>query len=465
MTRGYLLPLACGLFALGCSDESEPTIDAGCPAENIVGGVCAGVPSQPLCEESVCTTGSCSQVIQVTSQAELDAAIANASDGTCIALSPGSYGSVILPVGVSLFGHFHADTSVAAVTVLGGSDVRLRGFGVDGGTVTTSSGTAHIDAVRISNSSGSGVVVNTGASTSIEHSTIELAGRYGIEAFNVDDVQVRSTVIAGNSTSGGPGMWVQREMGCMGSGTVSATIEDSVLRGNKLVGLSLVGVSATIDNVAVRQSQVGPNFDAGGGVSISGCSTVTANALEVSDSADFGVLIDSSTVTLSTPTVTNNLRGVWIQNVTGSVTVDHATISNNTGVGVGIDGMSSSVTVQDSTITDTQMISLPVLVGGVSAGAEEVGDGLAWLGNSFAIIENVSISTSARASVLIDGEVVMGSSITNLTLAGGDEQKGIVQQNLPMNGQQPNTSMSPGVMPQPGEMFPVPVSPGIPPGI
>jgi hypothetical protein len=462
MKLGYLVLLASCVLAVGCSDESEAPAVAGCPQENVVGGVCAGVPAEAL-SETVTTTGSCTSVVQVANMAELDTALAGASDGGCIALLPGIYGSITLPVGVSLFGHHHADTVVAGVLVMGGSDVRLRGFAVQDGTISVSVGTTHIDAVRVEGGSGSGVSAGASASVTIERSTIGGKELYGVEAFNVGSVSVKGSVIAGN----GAGMWVQRDDGCMGTGTVSAAIEDSVLRSNHLVGLSLVGASATMDNVAVRDSLVGQNFEAGGGIAISGCSTVTATAVEVLRSVDFGVLIDGSTVSLSGAVVSENgVRGVQIQNITDSVTIEDAVIEKNVGLGIGIDGASTSVTVRNTTISGTSMISLPVLVNGVSAGADEVGDGITWLDGSFVTIEGVSVSSSARASVLIDGPVAMGSVIHGLTLGGGDEAKGVVQQNLPMDGTQPETMDAPPIMQQPGEMFSIPAPvPVIPPGI
>ena len=45
-------------------------------------------------------------------------------------------------------------------------------------------------------------------------------------------------------------------------------------------------------------------------------------------------------------------------------------------------------------------------------------------------IDGLSVSGSARQSILIDGPVASGSSVAHVTLAGGDEKKGIVEQNF-----------------------------------
>src|SRR5215208_6124730 len=93
------------LFILGCSGDDSGPPTAGCPQENQIAGVCAGVPSDSICGDTICTTGvTCAKVVTAGSDAELQNATASAEAGTCIALEAGSYGDATLPAGVSLLG-------------------------------------------------------------------------------------------------------------------------------------------------------------------------------------------------------------------------------------------------------------------------------------------------------------------------------------------------------------------------
>ena len=94
MKRVLLIATAL-LSVYGCSDTSEPPpVVAACDPAKTIGDTCAGVPSEPLCAEGACTTGSCSEVFTVTSQDELGQALSSATDGSCIALSAGTYGAI-----------------------------------------------------------------------------------------------------------------------------------------------------------------------------------------------------------------------------------------------------------------------------------------------------------------------------------------------------------------------------------
>ena len=63
-------------------------------------------------------------------------------------------------------------------------------------------------------------------------------------------------------------------------------------------------------------------------------------------------------------------------------------------------------------------------------GPADVGDGILWHEGAFASFTNLTLDGNARSSVLIDGEVATGSAFANVTLQGGDEGKGIVQQSF-----------------------------------
>jgi hypothetical protein len=435
----------------------------------MVGTVCGGVPNDAVCEEDYCTEGvECAQVFQVDSGAAFNDAVAGATPGTCIALAPGNYGSVALPIGVSLLGK-GADLVTVASIESRGIGVRIRGLTVDGGSISVSEGDTTIDAVRIIGSPGDGVAVGSAASVTVTRSEITSAGRYHLSAFNSASVTVDASIIDGKGL-GGPGMWVEcdQDSGCvLGSATLSMT--NSKVKSTKLVGVSLVGAVASFDNVEVRDTHVGDNFEAGGGISASACSSVTATGLSVMDNVDFGMLLDDSALDADGLTVSRNLRGLWIQYVgmtcPAEAVVRNAVVSGNQGVGIGVAAASTGVRIEQSRIENTVNVALPVLVGGISSSSDLVGDGFNWQDASFVSLDGVSISGSDRASMLIDGVVAAGSTIANVVLSAGDESLGIKQQNLPTDGVQPAVVQSPPVQAFSEELFSIPEEVGIPPTI
>jgi hypothetical protein len=207
-----------------------------------------------------------------------------------------------------------------------------------------------------------------------------------------------------------------------------------------------------------------------------GCSVVGATGVRVLNNSNFGVLVDNSSATFTLSSagvgleVSNNLRGIWAQHIgqanQQTVTIEGATVTGNTGVGLGVDGSSLNVSVTSCAVRDTSMVALPVLVGGVSAGAESVGDGVNWFGASQLKIDGLTVSNSARASVLINGPVAPNSSIARVTLEGNDLSLGILQQNLPVGGTQPQVGPStPAITTAPGEQLHIADGLGIPPEI
>src|SRR5689334_21825510 len=88
----------------GCSSSSGP---ATCPETDKVAGVCAGVPADDVCGNDTCTS-----VIDVASDADLQAKAKAAAQGACLALAPGKDKTVTLPGGVSLLGRSAADVTV-----------------------------------------------------------------------------------------------------------------------------------------------------------------------------------------------------------------------------------------------------------------------------------------------------------------------------------------------------------------
>ncbi|MBI4702526.1 MAG: right-handed parallel beta-helix repeat-containing protein [Deltaproteobacteria bacterium] len=460
------------LLAAGCSSESQEPgpLPVPCSAENTVAGVCAGVPAGALCDQEICATSGCSQVAVVGNDAELTSALAGAAAGSCVALRPGSYAEARLPAGVSLLGRGADFVTVGLVELGAGDGAAVRGLGVGAGGIKIDGATnAKIEAVRIGGSAGNGVEITAGSSVTIVGSTVQGSGKYGVSAFDAARISIDKSIIAGSK---GPGLWAQCQGGCKCAGTkIEASVTASIIRDNKIVGVSLVGAKGKFDAVDIAANTVDPSFTPGGGLSVSGCSELDASGVRVLDNTNFGVLIDDSSATLSgSVEISRNLLGIWVQHIGKSgaaqVALESCTLAGNTGVGVGIDGASSSVTIAQSVIRDTSLIDLPVLVGGVSAGAKKVGDGLNWLGVSQVSIQGLTVSGSARQSVLIDGAVADGSTIADAQLEGGDEGKGILQQNLADGGLKPTMSgTTPALQTSADEQFAVPQSVTIPPQI
>ena len=462
-----LIPLS------GCGDEEpSPAPVSGCAEGNQIGDVCAGVPAGKLCSGSGCATAEyCTSVEVVTNDSELQSAVSGAADGTCIVMSPGSYSAVTLPpVRMQLVAEHPDDTTLSSVTSTGGDDVRMGGFNT--ASVTFEGGTGTIEYTRIANSPTDGVNVGVGARLTVRGTEIVGAARYGVSAFDAGHISLESSVVRGND---GPGIWIQSGdstscVACDCVSTVTGAMSDTIIQDNAIVGVSIVrALDVSINNVEVRDTTVGSNFEAGGGVSVAYCSTVNAENLSVYNSADFGLLVHDAAMNLEGGRIESNLRGMWLQNIgtsmTSAVFIKNVTAEKNQGVGIGIAEGSTAVAINNSSILSTLKVSLPVLVNNVSAGSEEVGDGMNWLAGSQAVLDGVTIGGSERQSVLIDGEVGSGSVITDLQLVDGDQDFGVLQQNLPADGEQPATSgTSPTIMTSQSADYETPL-PLVPPGI
>ena len=115
-----LLLAALALTNAGCSGDSADNPGNGCT--DMVGNACVGVPPASLCDSDYCTTGdacgqplNCGQVVQVSNDAQLSAALLSVVAGDCIALVPGNYDAVALPAGPGSPGRCHAQRAAVGV--------------------------------------------------------------------------------------------------------------------------------------------------------------------------------------------------------------------------------------------------------------------------------------------------------------------------------------------------------------
>ena len=214
--------------------------------------------------------------------------------------------------------------------------------------------------------------------------------------------------------------------------------------------MALTATDATVMNSDILRTKVGDAFffgEGGGGLSVAECSNIDAEAVRVRDNASFGVLVDDSTAALGGPDtaqaleVTGNLRGIWLQNIAasapGNAHVENVTLAGNSGVGLGFGGGDAGIIIICKTaVTDTELALLPVFENSMDLGtSQSLGDGVEWLGGANVQLEQVFLAGNARASILIDGPA--SGSLLDVTLSGGDEAKGIVQQSYDGSGPQP----------------------------
>lgn len=466
------------LFQTGCSgdDESGSPPAAGCPADKTLGGECVGVPTDPVCGEATCTTGvDCASTVSIANDAQLQQTLPGAAPGTCLVLAAGAYGDAEIPTGVRVLGHHASEVTLQRVQAKG-LDTTVQGVAVgSGGVQVDPSAALRLSQVRVTGSATDGVRVESGGAVELVRTEVEAASRYGVFADNASQVKIDRSIV---SASAGPGVWAQCSdgmTGCACPAPLDVTLDKTIVTDNKIVGVSLIGATATLATVDVTENTVASGFEPGGGIAVSQCSMLAATGVRVLDNSHFGILIDDSSATLGAQgadqgiEVSRNLLGIWAQNIgqsggTPQVKVENGKLLANQGVGIGIDGESAGIIIYGTEIRDTSLIALPVLVGGVSAGSKEVGDGLNWLGTSQVVIDGLTCSGSARQSILLDGEVAAGSSISNVTLENGDDAKGILQQNLQSGGTQPTVQAAPPLTVTDQEQFAVPVAPSVPSG-
>jgi hypothetical protein len=409
-------------------------------------GECVGVPMGAVCEDEFCTEGaSCVRVIEVHDDAELAAGVASASSGDCLALARGAYTSVTLPQGVSLLGRSASSTSVEGVTVRGGTGALIRGIEIRAGGLSVAGGAElTVHAVRVKGSAGDGIIVEENARLWMSRSEVVSPAARGIRG-----VDFGHMVITGSAVGSAPaaGFWAQCGMGCDCPARPPVAIEHSLIQRPGTYGLALIGVSVSIENSDVNDTVAGLDFQIGAAVAASGCTELTLSDVHVVKSAGVGLLVNESSAQLGVEgsgiSVSNASQGVVITQVGADQRVDmvEATIEDSAGVGVCIGGFSSLVSIKDSSIARTRMVLLPLSPGG----SAEVGDGLEWTAESQVQIDGLNVKGSQRESVLIDGPVAEGSRIENLTLSGGDEQKGIKQQKVLNDSDAPE--VGPGVPP------------------
>ncbi|XXX80875.1 right-handed parallel beta-helix repeat-containing protein [Sorangium sp. So ce134] len=449
---------ACATVAGCVADEPSP---ATCPEENLVRGVCAGVPAGDACVgESRFQRIGCTNVVEVGSDDALTKAAQGASPGTCIALGPGRYGVVSVPGGVSLLGRSAAAVEIEGIEIEriesegteleAGKGTVLRGLTVGSGGVDVKGATGvRIESVRVAGREGdtrNGVQLHEGSSVTIVDSEIVDSGSVGVLAVGAD-VAVERSVISGAQRGG---IVIEREEACDEDSCPCTDRPDlkvtsSVIRRNRVIGISLRGAIASLEDVDVIDTNVGAAVltgQYGGGISAAECSDVRlARAVRVLGSRFFGILVDRSMAALGVEEEANSIEisgntlGLWIQNTTNqgdchhhgrdcSVTLHNGTLDGNFGVGIGVAGGSKGIILCKSAVTDTVLDSLSMI--NPDDPVQTFGDGVEWLDDSEVYIDGLTLSGNARKGLLIDGPAK--GHIEALHFAGDADEP--VQQNF-----------------------------------
>jgi len=245
-----------------------------------------------------CTAGvSCNEVYDVPADYELGEAASQASAGDCIALAPGSYGEVTLNGGVSLLGPSAPEVTVGTVTVLAGADPVVRHLTVAGVVkLRPQVSDARLDSLHVTGSKN-GVQAEEGASFTLVDSTLAGIPENAILTVDAARISVARTTIR---DGGGPGIWVQCGQGCDCTSPTQVDLNDVSIDSATYVGVSLLGATATLEAVDIVGTHDEGYTGNGGGLSVSGCSTITSGeGLTIEDSSGFGMLVDGATVDMA----------------------------------------------------------------------------------------------------------------------------------------------------------------------
>jgi hypothetical protein len=220
---------------------------------------------------------------------------------TTVALAKGIYaGTLSLKAGVRVIG------ACAAETILTGVDAPVPSVI----SVTTAGESAWVQNLTVRGAPQRGADVSGGRSLRLDGVVIDSCNGMAIlvdedgSRLLLEDVVVRDTTApGGGATDLGVGIHAQR------NGAIEAT--RLILDGNRTIGLSLTGASATLTDSAVRGTLRGPIPDARG-VNVENGASLDANRFAVTDNARAGVYAHGAdtTVTLTDGLVATVPNGV-----------------------------------------------------------------------------------------------------------------------------------------------------------
>lgn len=322
---------------------------------------------------------ACARTVAASSADAAKAALADASAGTCVVLSAGTYaGPLTVPAGVAL---------VSSSSSSGGGRASISGGMGESAVVALGAGASLVD-VDVANGSNIGVTVR-GASATVRNVTSR-TNKIGALAVLCD--------------------------AACDAGSVELT--DVVLE-KSAIGLYVSGASVRMKGG--RSAEHGGSSLSGGfGVVAVGGAKITLDGTVVEKNVGTGVVLDGekTTASLVAATVSENAeRGIWVQRAAGTIDapalrLENTTITKNRIVGVGA-FESRGIIIVGGKVSET--IAAPLVTN--LAKTEDVGDGIGLFGNSSDFkLDGTEVALNARAAGVVDGSergiIIVGGKVT-----------------------------------------------------
>lgn len=424
MRRVMVLALLAG--CTGARNELSADAAGDCGDRPMIHDVCVGVPEIPVCGDATCTEGvTCTKIWPVHDEPSLATASAQARSGECLSFAAGSRGDVKVVGGVHLLGRGAADVTVRSVQLEGTGVSLVRGLGVRQGGVSSNGTALRLDRVAVQKTDSTAINV-LDASLDVTESTVAVGGAAGVVVRCSTDCPVgRRPRLTMRRT------WVhaQHSVGVLGS-AIDAELVENVIDHTMPVA-----------------------FVYGRGLELDKGSTVTARYLRVADGADAGVVLFETTGSLGPGLeLRGGVRGLVLHQIpAGGVLVDGFEVTDAAGVGIALHGEAQSVVLRNGLIHGTELVPMPVDIGGLKA----VGDGIEWTASCQASVEaTVTIGKSGRRPAVI-ASTARGSFAAKLI--DGDDALGLFV--LDPSGSHPALTIAPGLKVEYGDRVPVPSGP------
>jgi hypothetical protein len=352
---------------------------------------------------------------------------------------------------VSLLGRAAPEVSVGSVRLGDGQGAWLRGVAVASGVDAGGATGVRIDAVRI-DGGANGLRAGPGSGVSITRSEIHASQDYGLLVVGASSVSFEDSLVKDTK---GPGLWSQCDAmldPCACPTKPVVTLHRVLFSRPSYEAVHFAGTVAVMNDVAIADVQpIGDTIQqGGGGLSVSGCSTMEYGGVSIGKAPIYGMLVDGSSVAPTSGLeavgiiIIDSKPGMWVQNTddTHSVVLQGLSIDQCHGTGLGVDTDAKGIIIIDSKVANTILTTVPVAgVNGGPPGEAELGLGVAWKSGAAMIVEGLTVGGNATQGVLIDGAVGANSSINKVTLEPGDEE-GIIQQQVTAMAQAPGGDAS-----------------------
>jgi hypothetical protein len=324
----------------------------------VIAGACD--PAQPAGVECE------GDAIHASTADELSSALAKAAPGACVVVAAGTYtGAFEVPAGVTL-------TAGESQQVILRSENARPALHVAG---TTTTPRTRVIGIQVQGTGGSGMLVEDGGADLRDIAVSEAAGiGIGIRCERIECLRVEAEVLVTNCTltNNASGLWVSGARAHLVNCGVQQN-QDSTLGGAG--GWILQGAHVEIEGGAFTGNDVGMVVDGAG-------TTALLQGVDVSD---------------------NSERGVWVQNISGTLddpalSLSDCTLRANRRAGLG-SIRSTGIVVDNTTIEQTALA--PVAID--EATLVDVGDGVGLFdGTTQVRMTGMTFRQNARAQVLVD---------------------------------------------------------------